>query len=525
VDGPVNSAPETAESTTTRQLSNMNTLQNAPVNEQTFTQFLFHNRRNRIILYLAAAAIIIQFAVFKYLYPFANYIHDDSFVYLDAAYENSTINFYPIGYPKFLRLISVFAKPDLVLVSLQYLLIQCSILFLLFTIFYFYKAGRVTQALLLCIMVFNPLLLYLANMVSSDGLFLALSMTWFALLLWIIYKSSNTIICWHAFVIFAAFTVRYNALIYPFIAALAFGLSKLSLLKKLTGWGLGLLLISWFVGFSMFQYKKFTGYWQYSPFSGWLLANNAIYAYREVDSADREPMPLKFRALNNMVRNFNDMYPPIPFDKDGTAYMWRQDFPLMQYCDSLFKKNAAALQFKMWASMGPVYSSYGWHIIKKYPRHFLRYFTWPNFQKFCAPPLGYLRPYNTYLPTVQESAVKWFGYTSNQVKTRTKSGQAWILEDYPFLICIIYMIMLLMFLSYLLLKGWQYSPSFNKSIILAGFVWIANAVFTTIASPVELRFQAFPVLLSTTFSLLLIDWMAQLMQHVKQQKATTKTSR
>ena len=98
----------------------MNTLQNAPVPSQTFAQFLFHNKRNRIILYLATAVIIIQFAIFKYLYPFANYIHDDSLFYLNAEGENLTINTYPIGYSKFLRLVSVFAKPDWILVSLQY---------------------------------------------------------------------------------------------------------------------------------------------------------------------------------------------------------------------------------------------------------------------------------------------------------------------------------------------------------------------------------------------------------------------
>jgi hypothetical protein len=74
-----------------------------------------------------------------------------------------------------------------------------------------------------------------------------------------------------------------------------------------------------------------------------------------------------------------------------------------------------------------------------------------------------------------------------------------------------------MLLSYLVLKGWQYSPSFNKSILLAGFVWIVNAGFTILAASAALRFQAFPALLSVTFSLLLIDWMARLTQHMKLQ--------
>jgi hypothetical protein len=499
------------------QFSIMNTL-HAPVSEQTFAQFLFHNRRNRIILFLAAAVFIIQFAIFKYLYPFANYIHGDSFNYLKAAEQNLTINTYLIGYSKFLRLVSVFAKPDLILVSLQYLMIQCSTLFLLLSIFYFYRAGSVTQTILLCVTVLNPLSLHLGNLVSSDGLFLALSMTWLALLLWIIHNPTNKIICWHALVLFAAFIVRYNALIYPFISAMAFWLSKLPLRKKLIGQGLGILLCSLFVGLSLFQYKKLTGYWQFSPFSGWQLANNALYMYREVDSADREPVPLKFRALDNMVRKFYATNPNLYIGEANAAYMWMPKLPLMRYNNSLFNvKDISEPKFKEWASMGPFYSSYGLYIIKKYPMHFLRNFVWPNSRKYLAPPLEYLEYYNYGTTTVPESAWKWFGYTNNQVKTRMKSSKVWILQYYPPLVIIINLIMISGLLAYLFLKGWQFNKTFHKTILLVGFVWMVNAAFTILASSVALRFQAFPVLYNTIFSLLLIDWMIKLMQTFKGQ--------
>ncbi|HEY8897008.1 MAG TPA: hypothetical protein VIM79_19430, partial [Niastella sp.] len=385
----------------TIQFCNMNIVKNASVPSQTFFQFLFQNRRNKIILYLAAAAIIVQFTIFKYLYPFANYIHADSFYYLMAADRNSTIDIYPIGYSKFLRLVSVFAKPDFVLVSLQYLMIQGSTLFLLFSIFYFYKANKVTQTVLFSFMVVNPLFLHLGNLISSDGIFLALSMTWFALLLWIIYKPSNKIIGWHAIVLFAAFTVRYNALIYPIIAVLAFGMAKLSVGKKLLGLGFVVLLCGCFVGLTLYQYKKLTGYWQFSAFSGWLLANNAMNIYQLVDRADRKPVPLQFRALDNMIRKFYDTHPNLQLARASTEYMWTEHFPLMQYRDNLFKtKDTSEINFKKWASVGTLYSSYGLCIIKMYPRHFLRYFVWPNSKNYFAPPVEYLAYYNWGQPTV-----------------------------------------------------------------------------------------------------------------------------
>jgi hypothetical protein len=489
-----------------------------PAERESFKTFLFQNKSNRRILWLAAAAIVIQFAIFKYLYPFANFIHGDSFKYLEAADSNSTIGIYPIGYPKFLRLVSIFAKPDIVLVSLQYLLIQLSALFLVFTIFYFYRPSRIMQLILLCFMVFNPLFLHLGNMVSSDSFFLALSLTWFSLMLWIIHRPSNKIIFWHGLVLFLAFTVRYNALIYPFIAIVAFGLSGLSLRKKIAGIMIPLLLCCWFIGLTMYQYKKLTGYWQFSPFSGWQWANNAMYAYRYVDSAERKPVLLKYKALDNMIRKFYDrtrnltMYPSEQ-EQASTFYMWSSGMPLMKYRDSLFKtKSGGPNDYKAWASMGPFYKEYGIYIIKKYPLYFLRYFAWPNSNKYYAPPVEFLQDYNSGQERVTKQAMKWFGYKTQNVKTKMNSGKTWVLDFYPILTGIINVVMLFGLFYYTLLKGSQYNKIFHKTLVIAATVWLFNAVFTIFASSAALRFQSFSVVLSTTFTLLLVDWMIKLMR-------------
>lgn len=508
----------------------MNILQNITADQPTFKQFLFHNRRNRTILYLAAAAIIIQFSIFKYLYPFASYIHGDSFSYLGAAHNNLTINTYLIGYSKFLRVFNTFAKPDYILVGFQYLFIQCSVLFLLFSIFYFCKPLKVIQNTLLCFMVFNPLFLHLGNMVSSDGFFLALSCTWFALLLWIINRPSNKIIAWQAVVLLIAFTVRYNAMIYPFIAGIAFWLSGLPWKKKLAGVGFGLAACGLFVGFTMLQYKKLTGYWQYSPFSGWQFANNAMYTYRDVDSADRKPVPEKFRALDNSIRDFyyktkNKAKYPSELAEASTFYMWSPSMPLMQYRDSLFKKkkDSTASELKKWASMGPFYKAYGLYIIKKYPWHFLAHFVWPNSRKYYAPPVEFLEEYNTGNQHVSLQAARWFGYKNQKVKVRMGDQKVWILDFYPILSGIINVLMLFGLLYYVLLKGWQYNSIFNKTIILAGALWLINAGFTIFASSAALRFQSFPIILSTTFALLLVDWMAQLMKTMRSEIESQKS--
>jgi hypothetical protein len=489
-----------------------------PSERLTFKAFLFQNRSNRRILWFAAAAIVIQFAIFKYLYPFANFIHGDSFKYLEAADNNSTIAIYPIGYSKFLRLVSIFAKPDIVLVSLQYLLIQLSALFLLFTIFYFYRVGKAMQLILLSFMVLNPLFLHLGNMVSSDGFFLTLSLTWFSLMVWLIHRPSNKIIFWHGMVLFIAFTVRYNALIYPFIALVAFWLSGLSLRKKITGIAFPLLLCGWFIGMTMYQYKKLTGYWQFSPFSGWQWANNAMYAYRYVDRADRKPVLPKYKVLDDRIRKFYDRtrnltMNPSEQEQASTFYMWSPGMPLMQYRDSLFKtKLGAPNEYKAWASMGPFYKEYGIYIIKKYPLYFIRYFAWPNSNKYYAAPIEFLQSYNTKRDDVTEQAKKWFGYQSTEIYTRMNSGETWVLNFYPILIGVINVVMFFGLLYYILLKGWQYSKTFHKTLVIGSTVWLFNAGFTIFASSAALRYQSFPVVLTTAFTLLLVDWLIQLMK-------------
>ncbi len=499
-----------------------------PANNMSFKDFLLKDKRNKTILILAGIAIVIQFAVFKYLYPYASYIHDDSFSYIKAADQNLDINTYLIGYSKFLRLFSVFFKSDFALVVFQYLLVQFSVLFLLFTFFYFYKPGKPIQIILLCFMIFNPLFLHLANLVSSDCFFLALSMLWISSLLWIIHRPSKRIILWHVAVLLLSFTVRHNAIIYPFLSAVAFGLSNFSVRQKIAGICASFLFCGLFVGFTSYQYKMLTGYWQYSPFSGWQLANNAMYAYRYVHSTSRKPVPKIFQALDKMITEHFDSTQdenkyPHEAAMASTYYMWSKGMPLMKFRESLFKTDSTATEFKKWASMGPLYKAYGTYIIKQYPRHFAQYFIWPNANKYYAPPVEFLESYNGGKENVRPAAKAWFGYKSSKVKTRMTDKNVWILNFYPILSGIVNVVMLCTLVCYFVLKGWKDNAVFNKGVFLGGIFWLLNACFTIVASSVALRFQSFPMMLTIIYVGFLLDWMVQLLRKMKHETENSIT--
>ncbi len=91
------------------------------------------------------------------------------------ADSNADINTHIIGYSRFLRLFSVFSHSDIALTAFQYLFVQTAGLYFLFTLFFFHNIGRVIQIILLGFVVINPMFLYMANMVSSDCIFLGLS--------------------------------------------------------------------------------------------------------------------------------------------------------------------------------------------------------------------------------------------------------------------------------------------------------------------------------------------------------------
>jgi hypothetical protein len=485
--------------------------------EVSFKDFLFKNKRNRTILWIAASAIVIQFSVFKYFYPFISYIHGDSFSYIDAAYENLSINTYLIGYSKFLRLFGIFFKSDFALAAFQYIFLQSTLLFLIFTIFYFYNVSKWAQYILICFIVLNPLFLHLGNLVSSDGFFVSLSALWFSLLIWVLNKPSNQILIWHAIVLFVAFSVRYNAMIYPLISTVVYIVSKTSLRNKILGLGLGYFLCTAFVIFTSFQYHKLTGYWQYSPFSGWQLANNAMYTYRYVDSSLRKPVPKKFERLDRMIREYFDSTRntnkfPTESVMASTYYMWSNGMPLMAYRNKLFKKDTSATELKKWASMGPFYKSYGSYIIKKYPFHFFRYFVWPNANKYYAPPVEFLEQYNSGQYRVTKRAQHWFGYNSTKVRTRTSDNIVWILKYYPILSGIINIVMVCALLYFILLKGRKYNNRLTTIILLGSLFWVLNALFTIFASSAALRFQSFPIVVTTLFATLLIDCLVQAMR-------------
>lgn len=492
-----------------------NNLINPLNNERAFKDYIFRDKQNKLLVVSAIISILLLIIIYKYLFPYASFIFGDSYCYIDEAERNVQIDTYPIGYPMFLRAFSAITVSDTVLVVFQYLLLQSGALSLLFTLFYFFNPRLKIKIALIFITIFNPLNLLISNTISSDNLFYSLSLIWLTLLLWCIFRPTTNVILFHTLILFFTFTVRYNALYYPLIAAIGFLLSKSRIQLKITGILLMVLLLGSFIKFNRDKYYELCGIRQFTPFSGWLMANNAIYAYRY---APNKPYyyrpPEKFMELDIAIRAYfdttrNNSKHPEEKIEAYHDYMWKETSPLSIYWKKEFIKGKKITLQKAFALAGPFFNDYGKWLIFHYPKQFLQHVIFPNSVRWFTPPVEFLRYYNSGLPTVPDQVQHWFRFKTANVHTNINlRAQLYIISIqslYPVWASIMNIFFFAGLIAFLILSRNRGKRKVNKALFIGFILWIFNYFFSTFASPIALRYQMFPILVTTYFAFLIID--------------------
>jgi hypothetical protein len=421
--------------------------------------------KHRFVVTIVIALIIIEFILFKLLYPYANF-SSDSYVYINAAAAKSDIHIWPIGYSKFLRVFGTFIHNDTAIIFFQYFFLEAALFYFLFTLIYLFRPVKPVIYVLFSLPV-HPVFLFLSNYVSSDALFTALSLIWLTQLLWILYKFKTSYLFTHALVLLAVFTFRYNALYYPFISAMVFIASTQRWQLKLAGIALALLLPGIFIWHTSNQYYKLTGTRQLSAFGGWQLASNALFMYGHAYRSDTTSVPIRFAALHKKVIRHMDSLSHTSDRPDeflGDYYLWQPSNPLIQYMFLQSGTDATTLDFKLWAPMAPLHAAYGAYLIRRHPAAYARYYLWPNTINYFIPPLEDLAIYNMRKDTVKKVEQRWFEYKSQQVTSYSKDVS--ILYSLPVLAFIIHIIFLSTIVSFLLLKGHEKADKFFIAVLL-----------------------------------------------------------
>lgn len=481
--------------------------------------YLWSNRANRAWWMVGMAVIILELIVFKIRYPFANYM-PDSYSYLQAAYSNADVNLWPVGYSKFLRLLSVFTHSDKIVVSIQYLNLQVSSLFFFFTLIYFVRPGKLAQFALFLLIVVDPIPLYLSNYISADALFIALSLYWISTLIWILYSFKSWMIPVQALLILACFTIRYNAVIYPVFAILTFLLTGLNWRMKWAGIGLTFLLLAVSISYTTIKMEAATGKRQFSAFGGWQLANNALYMYSHIGRSNYKPLPARFDGLDRMVKQHFDTLAKVKLTAGdsvrGYFYLWSEKGPLIQYMVNQWKKDSTSPYIKRWGAEGPLYASYALNLIANYPLQYFKYFLWPNANKYALPPLEFLGVYNMGSDTVGRLAKEWFGYKSQKLEGNYGNHTVALLKSVPVAVALVNLFFLISTIGFLLFNGFKrVDRRYSVGFLLVILLWFANLGFSVFASPIVLRYQVFTTFICLAFAIMSFDYVFKLDNHEK----------
>ena len=455
------------------------------------------DRTARPYLWVATLAIPLWFLFFKGFYPHASYF-PDSYAYLWAAVWRETVSIRPVGYSWWLVLLHGVSHSEFLLVFVQYLLLQVAMLYLFFTVRRYYPFPVRAERWFFVLLVVNPLFLYMANCVSSDALFIALGLAWFAAMIRMIEDPGWGRMGWLLLQLVLLFFVRYTALSCPVVLAVAF------FMVRKRGWGFaltGILASVVVVGGCVLLVRELNwrqaGVRTFTAFSSWQIANNAlhIYPYIAVDSLDL-PGP-DCREVDRYVRRYFDTAEERlrlhPLQEATTVYMWNEETPLRRYYRDL-QKAEHTTGLRAWSRVGPALSAYGTYLIRQHPFLYLRYYCMPSAHTFFFPLLDDLSRYNEGRSTVDSVAVKWFDYPSDRVAARYPGVQAMMFEPMRWLFLAFNLLFVAATLLFLFARAWRrfllrVYPAFYRSWILMEVYYIIYAAFSIYAAMTVFRYQ------------------------------------
>jgi hypothetical protein len=452
--------------------------------------------------YLAFPAMVALWVLFKCCYPYPDFF-TDSYTYIDSARYQNAISFRPVGYSLFLRLIHGLSHSDTVLVTIQFLLVQSSCWLLFATVSRRCVPGAGVQALITVFMVLNPLVYYISNFVSSDALFIALSLFWVTSLIQSTEKPTwwRLVIQWA--LLLGIFYTRYVALFYPVVAAICYCWMRRGWWFRLAAIAGSVLVVAAGVVHTREQTKEHTGAETFSAFSGWQMANNALHIYPWLP-VDTTGLPPGTESLAGYVdRYFRREGPALRLHPPGatTNYMWQESSPLHEYLNEYRRAQSPISYFAAWNRVAPVFSQYGYFLLRRHPVAFGRYYLLPSARTFSLSPLDVLSTYLSGKKEIDQVACDWFGYRKAQPWVCSATLQGWICAPFPWLSLIMtvaFAVVAGIFLLNREVRG-RY-PAFTGCMRVAGVYLGVNICFNVFASPSVYRYQILPLILLIIFT-------------------------
>jgi|GEM_PF-4789152 len=446
-----------------------------------------HQRIERDVILFTILSVVL-FIIIRSIYPIPDYI-PDSKGYLLGSLKLADIGYRPMGISLFLSKMHKL-NPSLVFVAwVQYALYLFSGLLIVHAFFSIYTFKPVARKILLGIALLNLPMLQLANMISSDSLFISLTIIWIALCILLIRKPGYLLLPALLLVLWMSAFVRYNALIYPVVTVVAL-LFVRNRLIMITGSVLCIVLVWSFYNNITHKMVLATGTKVLSGFSGWQLASNAMMAYKAIDDKGLNSDDKMLNELDKNVVKYIDSAKAA--DKNyahsfSLDFMWSQDAPFAkaQHKYAVYSREG---QFVCWTKTSVVLQQYGRAIIEKYPVAFAKYYLFPNLVNFFYPELEFLEKYTA--PEIQLWGEITQAYnTPEWAKNNHTTLPATYNTPFRLLYLVISLVFVVLFLRFLFMfRKWDLDREVRLALSFIGIYLFCKLGFEVFAAPITLRY-------------------------------------
>ena len=486
----------------------MITVQKKEMDEFGFQHFL--SQKNRTYALFTILFSIAIWILFRHFYP-KPFITADSYFYILSANNNYYAGYWPIGYPKFIKLIASLSHSSYLLITIQFVISQISLFLFFISIRTIFNLGKIASNILYIFTLFNPILIFANNHIMSDILFMDFSLLWITQLLWIIICPKPFMLLSQAILLFIAFIVRYNATYYPIITIIVYLLSNLSVWKKFIGITITLIPIIIFIQFTRIEMEKLAGFRTFSSAAGWKQASNALYMYSHIAEQDTSLVPEEFKELHLITKSYFkhkhtevDLYHIESEPSLGCFYMNSGESPLMKYIASINKERAKSLEFNDKASFSAFLLQYGNYLILNHPLSFIKFVIFPNIVAYITPfPEIYGVTYQIYDSMdhdIGRLTKRLFKIDSNYKPSQYIFLREKILSPFTMIFSIINLgfIVYLILISFFVPKKRIEFNVITYSLLLLSITCIFNFLFTIITTTSVIRFQFFSIILEFT---------------------------
>ncbi len=448
---------------------------------------------------------VVGFIILKYCFPVPD-INDDGINYISWAYNDTKMAYRPLAYVYFLEMIHSFTTSIGAVVIIQFIIHVISQLFALFSVDYIFVINPRVKQLLIVFTSLNPLLLIQCNNIASDSLFCSLTILLITLLIWFARKPDWRLFIAVVSVLYFCIALRLTAMFFPFLFLVTIILCKAKLHAKLLYAGAVIAVVAMFVQNQKDTAWRETGVSVFSGFSGWQIANNALYCYKKIHVENKDLPSLETRRIDSAVKYLIDSV-PTP-DEVGVAYLWHQKSPLRMY--TIYNASASKQKyFLSWMMVSEDLSEYGWYIIRNNPYPFIRYYIYPNLKRFFYPEPSPLDNYNAAKVKLPAEVGLWFNWPAAELRCRFPELQRKIISVYPPL-CLLLNISTIVVIIFFLVKAIPTRTKLPHAIWILFWTWSAFyfgfMAFSVFASAIYLRFLEVIFALSPVFSIILLSW-------------------